>query len=117
VVISICLQINPAIQSHQHLTTYHTDIIAEDRHKNVTDISLPMTRLEIALLGTFQVSKEGKRVTQFENAPTQALLIYLVMHPGMLFRREVLADLLWQDQPRSETLHTHRAGHMSVGFP
>jgi DNA-binding SARP family transcriptional activator len=67
-----------------------------------------MARLEIALLGVFQVTKDGKRVTQFETAPTQALFIYLVMHPGMPFRREVLADLLWQDQPRSEALHALR---------
>jgi predicted ATPase/DNA-binding SARP family transcriptional activator len=67
-----------------------------------------MARLEIALLGAFQVIKDGERVTRFETAPTQALLIYLVMHPGMPFRREVLADILWQDQPRSEALHALR---------
>ena len=67
-----------------------------------------MTRLEISLLGAFQVSKDGKPVTQFETAPARALLIYLVLHPGMPFRREVLADLLWQDQPRSEALHALR---------
>jgi hypothetical protein len=67
-----------------------------------------MARLEIALLGAFQVSREGELVTQFETAPAQALLIYLVMHPEMPFRREVLADLLWPDQPRSEALHALR---------
>jgi predicted ATPase/DNA-binding SARP family transcriptional activator/Tfp pilus assembly protein PilF len=67
-----------------------------------------MTRLEIALLGAFQVSKQGKSVTQFETAAARALLIYLVLHPGMTFDREVLADLLWQDQPRSEALHVLR---------
>jgi predicted ATPase/DNA-binding SARP family transcriptional activator len=67
-----------------------------------------MTRLEISLLGAFQVSKEGNPVTQFETAPARALLVYLVMHPGMPFRREVLADLLWQDQRRTEALHALR---------
>ncbi len=67
-----------------------------------------MARLEIALLGTFQVSKEGELVTRFETVPARALLVYLVLHPGMPFRREVLADLLWQDQPRTEALHTLR---------
>ena len=67
-----------------------------------------MTQLEIALLGAFQVSKDGKLVTKFETTPARALLIYLALHPGMPLRREVLADLLWQDQPRSEALHALR---------
>ena len=67
-----------------------------------------MARLEIALLGAFQVSKDEKLVTRFETAPARALLIYLVLHPEMPFRREVLADLLWPTQPRSEALHTLR---------
>ncbi|MDY7078132.1 MAG: BTAD domain-containing putative transcriptional regulator, partial [Chloroflexota bacterium] len=67
-----------------------------------------MARLEIALLGAFQVNKDGKLVTRFETAPARALLIYLVLHPGIPFRREVLSDLLWPDQPRSEALHALR---------
>ena len=67
-----------------------------------------MARLEIALLGAFRVIKDGKLVTRFETAPARALLIYLVLHPEMPFRREVLADLLWQDHPRSEALHALR---------
>ena len=67
-----------------------------------------MARLEIAFLGAFQVSRDGEPVTRFETAPARALLIYLAMHPGMPFRREVLADLLWQDQGRSEALHALR---------
>jgi DNA-binding SARP family transcriptional activator/predicted ATPase len=67
-----------------------------------------MARLEIALLGTFQVSKGGDPITQFETAPARALLIYLVLHPGISLRREVLADLLWPEHPRSEALHALR---------
>jgi predicted ATPase/DNA-binding SARP family transcriptional activator len=67
-----------------------------------------MARLEITLLGAFQVTKDGKRVTQFETDSARALLIYLVMHPGMPFRREVLADLLWHGQSSSEALHALR---------
>jgi predicted ATPase/DNA-binding SARP family transcriptional activator len=67
-----------------------------------------MARLEISFLGAFQVSKGGKLITRFETAPTRALLIYLVLHPGMSFRRDVLADLLWPEQPRSEALHALR---------
>ncbi|MBN2002230.1 MAG: tetratricopeptide repeat protein [Anaerolineae bacterium] len=67
-----------------------------------------MTRLEITVLGTFQASKDGEIITKFETVPTQALLIYLAMHPGVPFRREVLADLLWPEQPRTEALHALR---------
>jgi DNA-binding SARP family transcriptional activator len=89
-------------------TKHHAHIISDKRHNNVTNGSVFMARLEIALLGAFQVSKEGELVTQFETVPARALLIYLVLHPGMPFRREVLSDLLWQDQPRAEALHTLR---------
>ncbi len=67
-----------------------------------------MTRLEISLLGAFQVTRQGIPVTQFETTAARALLVYLVSHPGITFGREVLADLLWQDQPRSEALHALR---------
>ncbi len=67
-----------------------------------------MTRLEIALLGAFQASQEGKLVTRFETAHARALFIYLVLHPGMPFHREVLADLLWQDRLRPEALRALR---------
>jgi DNA-binding SARP family transcriptional activator/predicted ATPase len=67
-----------------------------------------MARLEIVLLGAFQVSRDGNPITKFETDPARALLVYLVVHPGIPFRREVLADLLWPDQPRSEALHVLR---------
>ncbi len=67
-----------------------------------------MARLEISLLGAFQVTTQGKPVTQFETVAARALLIYLVLHPGMTFDREVLADLLWQDQSRPDALHALR---------
>lgn len=67
-----------------------------------------MTRLEIALLGAFQVSKQGNPITRFETDPTRALLAYLAMHARTPFRRDVLADLLWPERPRSEALHALR---------
>jgi predicted ATPase/DNA-binding SARP family transcriptional activator len=67
-----------------------------------------MARLEIALLGAFQPSKDGKPITQFETDPARALLAYLAMHVGTPLRRETLADLLWPDQPGPEALHTLR---------
>jgi DNA-binding SARP family transcriptional activator/predicted ATPase len=67
-----------------------------------------MARLEIALLGGFQVSKDGDPITRFETDPARALLAYLALHAGTPFRRETLADLLWPDQPRPEALHALR---------
>ncbi|MBN1977217.1 MAG: tetratricopeptide repeat protein [Anaerolineae bacterium] len=67
-----------------------------------------MARLEIALLGAFQVSKDGDPITQFETDPARALLAYLALHAGTPFRRDVLADLLWPAQARVEALHALR---------
>jgi DNA-binding SARP family transcriptional activator/predicted ATPase len=67
-----------------------------------------MARLEIALLGAFQVSKDGAPITHFETEPARALLAYLAMHAGPPFRRDALADLLWPDQARAEALHALR---------
>ncbi|MBN1814507.1 MAG: tetratricopeptide repeat protein [Anaerolineae bacterium] len=67
-----------------------------------------MARLEIVLLGAFQASKDGNPITQFETDPARALLAYLALHAGTPFRRDVLADLLWPDQTRSEALHALR---------
>jgi DNA-binding SARP family transcriptional activator/predicted ATPase len=67
-----------------------------------------MMRLDIALLGPFQVTRDGEPVTNFETDPARALLIYLVMHAGTIFHREALADLLWPDCSHSEALHALR---------
>jgi predicted ATPase/DNA-binding SARP family transcriptional activator len=67
-----------------------------------------MARLEIALLGGFQASKDGEPITRFETDPARALLAYLALHPGTPFRRDVLADLLWPDQARTDALHALR---------
>jgi DNA-binding SARP family transcriptional activator/predicted ATPase len=67
-----------------------------------------MARLEIALLGAFQVSKDGDPITQFETDPARALLAYLALHAGTPFRRDVLADLLWPNQARPEAMHALR---------
>jgi DNA-binding SARP family transcriptional activator/predicted ATPase/Tfp pilus assembly protein PilF len=67
-----------------------------------------MTRLDVSLLGAFQVTGDGDPITRFETDPARALLAYLAMHAGTTFRREVLADLLWPEQPRSEALHALR---------
>jgi DNA-binding SARP family transcriptional activator/predicted ATPase/Flp pilus assembly protein TadD len=67
-----------------------------------------MARLEIVLLGAFQVSKDGDPITQFETDPARALLAYLALHAGTPFHRDTLADMLWPEQARVEALHALR---------
>ncbi len=67
-----------------------------------------MARLEIALLGSFQVTLDGEPVTRFETGPARLLLAYLVLHAGTPVQRETLADLLWSERPRAEALHALR---------
>lgn len=67
-----------------------------------------MARLEIALLGSFQVTIDREPVTRFETCAARLLLAYLVMHAGRPIPREVLADLLWPERPRAGALHALR---------
>ena len=63
-----------------------------------------MTRLEIRLLGGFEVVLGSRVVTDFETASTQALLVRLAIEPGAHLPRPVLAELLWPDRPAGRAL-------------
>jgi len=67
-----------------------------------------MNRLDITLLGSFQVASDGKPITSFGADSARALLIYLVMHAGIQFQRTFLAGQLWPNQPENEALHALR---------
>ena len=58
-----------------------------------------MARLEIALLGGFQVHLDGRLLTSFESDKTRALLAFLAVEADRLHRRERLAELFWPDLP------------------
>lgn len=54
-----------------------------------------MTRLEIRLLGGFDVRLSGTPVTGFESQKVRALLAYLACNGSKPVSRELLASLLW----------------------
>jgi predicted ATPase/DNA-binding SARP family transcriptional activator len=73
-----------------------------------------MARLTLSLLGPFQIVLDGQPVPAPLWAKTQALLAYLAAEAARLqlgpvaHRREVLAGLLWPDQPDEAARHSLR---------
>jgi len=67
-----------------------------------------MSRLVLSLLGPFQLTLEGKSVKAPLGVKTQALLAYLAAEADRPHRREVLAGLLWPDQPEEAARHSLR---------
>lgn len=58
-----------------------------------------MAHLALTLLGSFRATLDGKLLTAFRSAKVQALLIYLALGREQPHGREVLAALLWPDEP------------------
>jgi len=67
-----------------------------------------MSRLEISLLGSPQISLDRTPVTDLRSDKGWALLSYLLLHTHSPCRREVLTGLLWPDQPDSDALRNLR---------
>ncbi len=63
-----------------------------------------MAHLTVSLLGTFQVSLDGRPVTGFKSNKARALLAYLAAEADRPHRRETLAGLLWPDRPDRDAL-------------
>lgn len=71
-----------------------------------------MTRLEVRLLGGFDVRLAGQPVTGFESQKVRALLAYLVANEGKPISRELLASLLWSGKsPESSRRNLRQALH------
>src|SRR4030095_16914711 len=58
-----------------------------------------MRRVHLSLLGGFQARLESGPALTVRTRKAEALLAYLVLHPGRAHRREHLAALFWGDMP------------------
>jgi DNA-binding SARP family transcriptional activator len=67
-----------------------------------------VARLEIKLLGGFEVLRDGAPVIDFESNTARALLAYLACEPGRGFSRAMLSEMLWPDRPEGAALSNLR---------
>ena len=61
-----------------------------------------MRRVSLSLLGGFQARLEPGPALTVRTRKAQALLAYLVLHPGRVHRRENLAAMFWGDMPEEQ---------------
>ena len=71
-------------------------------------VAVTVPRLEIAILGPFQVMLDGILVTDFGSDTARALLAYLALAPEAAHRRDALAGLLWPEVPNADALRNLR---------
>jgi predicted ATPase/DNA-binding SARP family transcriptional activator/Tfp pilus assembly protein PilF len=67
-----------------------------------------MTRLSLSLVGPFRITLDNAPVTDFATDKVRALLAYLAVEANHPHRRDVLAGLLWPDQPQRRARHNLR---------
>jgi DNA-binding SARP family transcriptional activator len=58
--------------------------------------------LRIKLIGGFEITHDGERISGLTGARVQALLAYLVLHRGAPHSREYLAYTFWPDSSESQ---------------
>jgi len=56
-------------------------------------------RYQVFLLGTFSIVADGRPLRTLNAAQLQALLAFLLLHPGIPQNRGHLAALFWPDLP------------------
>ncbi len=65
-----------------------------------------MARLDVSLLGPFQVTRDAMPLSGFAYDKVRALLAYLVVEADRPWRRESLTGLLWPDQDDRSARHS-----------
>jgi hypothetical protein len=65
-----------------------------------------MARLDVSLLGPFQVTRDATPLSGFAYDKVRALLAYLVVEADRPWRRETLASLFWPDQDDRSARHS-----------
>ena len=63
--------------------------------------------LEVRLLGQFSLRRDGKRL-DIPSRPAQSLFAYLILNPGVRYRRERLAGMFWPDSMESSARNNLR---------
>ncbi len=64
--------------------------------------------LKLSLLGSIQITLDGRALTEFESDKARALLVYLALAAGHPLRREALAALFWPEQDDKSALQNLR---------
>ncbi len=67
-----------------------------------------MARLDLSLLGTFQVLLDQRPLTRFRSANNQGLLVYLALNREKPISRELLATLFWPEESQKSARHNLR---------
>jgi DNA-binding SARP family transcriptional activator len=60
-----------------------------------------VAHLALSFLGTFKVTFDQRPITHFRSVNVQGLLVYLALQSDRAISRDVLAALLWPDEPDS----------------
>jgi DNA-binding SARP family transcriptional activator/predicted ATPase len=65
-----------------------------------------MAHLSLALLGSFQLTLEGRPVHGFDSNKVRALLAFLAVECERAHSRDTLVGLLWPEQPERQARHS-----------
>ncbi len=80
--------------------------------------AVAMVRLSLFVLGPFEARLDGE-LLNFATHKAEALLVYLAIESDRAHRRDVLAGLLWPDQPQARAFHNLRQAlsHIRQALP
>jgi PAS domain S-box-containing protein len=71
-------------------------------------------QVQLMLLGGLSITGPRGQERKLPTRKTRALAVYLAMHPGRMFPRAKLADLLWANEPEPAARHSLRQALSSI---